>query len=601
MNTRNPSHARSITALWLLALVLVVAGRALAVVPSTVSYQGYLTNPDGSPVEVTTDITFRLYNVDAGGVPGWEDTLSVTVDKGLFSVELGAGSPFPLGLFDNPLWLGIDVENDGEMSPRRPFDSVAFAFKADDALTLEGQGAASLDQSAHVTEFDNPHAVTAAQTGALSGTALTTHAAEATAHHSRYADSEAVDAIKAADGPDSGLDADLLDGNHAMAFAPTGHTHNASYYTQGQVDTLLASLRDELQTRIEDLEKILAKVSVSSDGNQIYVTGANLHLRSGSGATAGVVNGLGNLIVGYDETRTKASCSLGAYYANQTVCENDDGQWWVSEKSGSHNLVVGSEHNYSSFGGLVVGSSNTISSEFASVSGGQGNTASGQKASVSGGVFNTAGGVLASVSGGLSNNASGWKASVSGGFNNTARGIDASVSGGFGNIASGLEASVSGGWGNTASGDFASVSGGQNNTASGNHSSVAGGGASISANGNHAYANYSAILGGIKNTTGDPVSGDHALGERSTVSGGDTNFAKGLSSTVSGGVGNFALGYRSAISGGSANATSSEASTVSGGANNSATGDWSVVSGGLSNGAAADYSWCAAGLGNCAP
>ena len=541
MNTRNPSHARSITALWLLALVLVVAGRALAVVPSTVSYQGYLTNPDGSPVEVTTDITFRLYNVDAGGVPGWEDTLSVTVDKGLFSVELGAGSPFPLGLFDNPLWLGIDVENDGEMSPRRPFDSVAFAFKADDALTLEGQGAASLDQSAHVTEFDNPHAVTAAQTGALSGTALTTHAAEATAHHSRYADSEAVDAIKAADGPDSGLDADLLDGNHAMAFAPTGHTHNASYYTQGQVDTLLASLRDELQTRIEDLEKILAKVSVSSDGNQIYVTGANLHLRSGSGATAGVVNGLGNLIVGYDETRTKASCSLGAYYANQTVCENDDGQWWVSEKSGSHNLVVGSEHNYSSFGGLGVGSSNTVSSEFASVSGGQGNTASGQKASVSGGVFNTAGGVLASVSGG------------------------------------------------------------QNNTASGNHSSVAGGGASISANGNHAYANYSAILGGIKNTTGDPVSGDHALGERSTVSGGDTNFAKGLSSTVSGGVGNFALGYRSAISGGSANATSSEASTVSGGANNSATGDWSVVSGGLSNGAAADYSWCAAGLGNCAP
>ena len=44
---------------------------------------------------------------------------------------------------------------------------------------------------------------------------LTDHASTSGAHHSRYVDSEAVTAIKAADGAGSMLDADLLDGLHA--------------------------------------------------------------------------------------------------------------------------------------------------------------------------------------------------------------------------------------------------------------------------------------------------------------------------------------------------------------------------------------------------
>ena len=36
---------------------------------------------------------------------------------------------------------------------------------------------------------------------------------------------EILTAIKTVDGPSSGLDADLLDGNHASAFALTGHAH----------------------------------------------------------------------------------------------------------------------------------------------------------------------------------------------------------------------------------------------------------------------------------------------------------------------------------------------------------------------------------------
>jgi hypothetical protein len=44
-------------------------------------------------------------------------------------------------------------------------------------------------------------------------------------------------------------------------------------------------------------------------------------------------------------------------------------------RTGSHNVVVGQQHNFSSFGGLVVGAFNTISGAFAAVSGGADGTA----------------------------------------------------------------------------------------------------------------------------------------------------------------------------------------------------------------------------------
>jgi hypothetical protein len=115
-----------------------------------------------------------------------------------------------------------------------------------------------------------------------------------------------------------------------------------------------------LSARIAALEALLAGVSRS--GNDIIIEGANLHVRSGSGATDGPVNGLGNLIVGYNEPR-------------------GDG----ADRSGSHNLVVGSQHNYSAYGGLVAGFHNAVSGAFASVTGGQNNIAAGARAAVGGG------------------------------------------------------------------------------------------------------------------------------------------------------------------------------------------------------------------------
>jgi hypothetical protein len=161
---------------------------------------------------------------------------------------------------------------------------------------------------------------------------------------------------------------------------------------------------------------------ITCAGGEMYVRNTNLHLENGLGATNGnpgapitgtpVVNGKGNLIIGYNASRVP----LGG----------------TDARTGSHNLVLGDGNNYASHGGMVAGVQNTITAPYASVSGGQANTASGPfLSSVSGGLQNTASGRYASVSGGHQNTASGDSSSVSGGEGNTAKGNSSSVSGGL--------------------------------------------------------------------------------------------------------------------------------------------------------------------------
>jgi hypothetical protein len=205
--------------------------------------------------------------------------------------------------------------------------------------------------------------------------------------------------------------------------------------------------------RVRALERTLTHVtSVTGAGGlpEVRITGANLRLVNGLRATA-TTNGLGNLLVGYNEPRQGGNV-----------------------ETGSHNVVVGPGHNFSSFGGLVVGRQNEISGAFAAVSGGFDNTASGASAAVSGGIFNRASGESAAVSGGFDNTASASATSVSGGVGNTASGEGATVCGGHGNTASGHTAAISGGQANTASGFTSAVSGGRNHTVRGDFDWVAG-------------------------------------------------------------------------------------------------------------------------------
>jgi hypothetical protein len=127
-------------------------------------------------------------------------------------------------------------------------------------------------------------------------------------------------------------------------------------------------------------------------GPNILFTGANVHIRNGMGQTD-TTNGLGNLIVGYNEAA--ASEDL--------------------ERFGSHNAVIGPLHRFISFGGLVAGSQNAILAPgnfvagksnmayaiFSSIAGGEMNSALGTASSVSGGFFRAAGGDHDWAAGGL--------------------------------------------------------------------------------------------------------------------------------------------------------------------------------------------------------
>ena len=191
----------------------------------------------------------------------------------------------------------------------------------------------------------------------------------------------------------------------------------------------LAAQSSELAAQLSLLEGVYRLEDPYTGQDTLQFAGMNVQIVNGTGATSGTPDGTGNLIIGYNEIRGESNCPNG-YFCNR--------------RGGSHNLVIGFENNYSSFGGMVVGYANEIVGIFSSVSGGLGNTARGQYSSVSGGVENSASGALSSVSGGYGNDAFGQSSSVSGGRFNEATGDYASVSGGLNNTASGIGASVSG-------------------------------------------------------------------------------------------------------------------------------------------------------------
>ncbi|PDV97906.1 hypothetical protein [Candidatus Chloroploca asiatica] len=111
-----------------------VANTVSSTTTTTISYQGHLTSPDGTAVSATLPMTFNLYTGPTGGTAVWTEQRSgsnaVPVSNGLFNVALGSVTPIPVSLLNAPLWLGISVNSDAEMSPREQLASVPYAAVA---------------------------------------------------------------------------------------------------------------------------------------------------------------------------------------------------------------------------------------------------------------------------------------------------------------------------------------------------------------------------------------------------------------------------------------------------------------------------------------
>ena len=230
----------------------------------------------------------------------------------------------------------------------------------------------------------------------------------------------------------------------------------------------------------------------------------NVQVVSGTGSTD-TNNGTGNLVVGYAENSKNFS------------------------RTGSNNLIVGTDNGWTSNGGIV---------------GGSGNMLSGAEA-VLFGEFNKANSAASFIGGGCGNFTGSGKAAKR---KCPANGVQAILGGRF-NQATGAQAAVSGGQYNLATDLFASIAGGCDN--------IAGAGTALTAT---CTAGAQAILGGFQNT---------ATGLESTVSGGEVGFASGGASSVAGGQFNSASGGGASVAGGDENTAAGDFSSVLGGFFNS--------------------------------
>lgn len=215
---------------------------------------------------------------------------------------------------------------------------------------------------------------------------------------------------------------------------------------------------DDLQARVAALEALLAHASLDDDGNlvirgSLFVDGGNLHVQDGTGATyseSGAGNGLGNVIIGYDE-------------------DNGD------EKSGSHNLVVGPYHSYAFAGNVVGGYDNAVSATAAAVLGGYGNQVGGDQSVALGGTYLTVDGYHSAAIGGNMNSVSGPNSVSLGGFSIDLDGDNSVTVAGFDNTLSSDNAAIVAGDHHHLSGSWAAILGGSAHDVSGTSAVAAGG------------------------------------------------------------------------------------------------------------------------------
>ncbi len=118
--------------------MLFLSAQATTKIPMRMNYQGYLTDPGGTPINGTRNLRFRLY--DAGGSAlNWVETHNnVNIVNGIFNVVLGASTTVPVVInetFREAYYLEIIVDHTGAgawetMTPRHLLSNAAYAMAA---------------------------------------------------------------------------------------------------------------------------------------------------------------------------------------------------------------------------------------------------------------------------------------------------------------------------------------------------------------------------------------------------------------------------------------------------------------------------------------
>jgi hypothetical protein len=448
-----------------------------AVVPPLMNYQGYLTNLAGAPQDTTLVITFSIYDVETGGVPIWSETQgSVVVTSGAFSILLGSVTLLDDTVFArSSRWLGMKLEPDPEMIPRRRLVTLPYAFRV-----------ASVD-------------------GARGGTIVSKLAIGM--KNSNSGEFAFVAGVR-----------DTASGDNSVVSGGEDNTASATHCVigggfdnaaSGWVATVGGGTSD---TAAGDWATVSGGASNVAGASYAAVGGGSNNRASSSNTT--VAGEAGNNATGpYSTVAGGASASAG----------------------GGYSVIGGGQDNTAeaSYTTVAGGQENTAGESHCSIGGGYRNSASGFVATIAGGTSDTASGGWSAIGGGANNRASGSYSTIGGGTGHITTKLYATVGGGQSNTAVGNWATVAGGGNNTCRDTAATVGGGRYNKARGHYSVISGGGGPNATDSNLAKGEASVVGGGRRNVaSGDfsTVAGgeiNKAGGWYATVPGGVANEATG--------------------------------------------------------------------------
>ncbi len=99
----------------------------------TINFQGKVVNKNGTNVaDGQYTFVFKIYDAPSGGANPWTETQNnVQVTGGIFRVSLGSTTPITGVDFNSDnIYLAINFNSDGEMTPRVRFATVPYAFNA---------------------------------------------------------------------------------------------------------------------------------------------------------------------------------------------------------------------------------------------------------------------------------------------------------------------------------------------------------------------------------------------------------------------------------------------------------------------------------------
>ncbi|MCX8037077.1 MAG: hypothetical protein N3D11_08550 [Candidatus Sumerlaeia bacterium] len=381
------------------AALLLITAAALAG-PGTLTYQGSVVQPNGTPIaDGTYQMRFALYIVPSGGSWVWQETSpTVTVRNGLFSMTLGNITPFGT-LFStrSDLWLEvwIDLDKNGTLAaaecylPRQKLAAAAWAIEAD---RLNGRSSADFATAAHT------HAGMGDITGVTAGAGLTGGGLSGNVSlAARFGGNGTSTSVARADHRHA--DGWLLRGN-------AGTTSGTDFV--GTTDNQPLDLRVNNARALRFLPDAEAPSLIGGHRDN-YVT---------SGVAGAVIAGGGT--TGWANRVTDHYGAIGGGRLNRAGNDNRDlsdamhatvSGGYLNVASGKHATVGGGTENVASgaWGATIAGGvANTASANYhATVGGGLRNVVSGNGSVVAGGEYNLAGGWFATVPGGRFNQALG--------------------------------------------------------------------------------------------------------------------------------------------------------------------------------------------------